>query len=588
MPFVSSRLQGGYGIIPQSTTLVRTGTIGILLACVSTPAFPQALPHVIDPTGRAGEPPFIEKEKPLKPELPPETILPPVQPPSLEPPPGKGPVLRVFVKQIDVVGSTVFSWIELKRVTMRYENREVSTEDLEELRRALTLLYVNRGYANSGAVIPDQAVTDGTVTVQIIEGVLKDIRIEGNRWFSSSYLKDRLALGAGPPFNMNPLRDRMQIILQDQRLERLNAELKPGDKPGEALLDVHVQEASPIKGWLEFNNYQSPIVGAERGLATLAHQNLTGHGDAASVTYGRSRGVDPLIESSYTLPLNAYDTSFSFAYRRNDFVVVENPFEVLDITSKSEIFTLGLRQPLLRTLTDEVAVSITGERLFNKTTLLGEPFDFVGGYQNGVAVVSAVRFGQEWTHRTADSVIAVRSRFSVGINALGATINSGPVADSQFFSWLGQANAVKRFDSTGIELISFVNLQLANDRLFPLEQFAVGGRYSVRGYREYTLIRDNAFVYSIETRLPLLKSKEGYDILQLAPFIDVGRAWAAKGETPSPETLASIGIGLRWNIFNRANANIYWGQQLNHVPAPPPGGNLQDHGIHIQFVWNVF
>jgi hemolysin activation/secretion protein len=471
---------------------------------------------------------------------------------------------------------------------MRYENREVSTEDLEELRRALTLLYVNRGYANSGAVIPDQAVTDGTITIHIIEGVLKDIRIEGNRWFRSSYLKDRLALGAGPPFNMNSIRDRMQILLQDQRLERLNAELKPGDKPGEALLDVHVQEANPIKGWLEFNNYQSPIVGAERGLATLAHQNLTGHGDTAMVTYGRSSGVDPLIESSYTVPLNAYDTTFSFAYRRNDFVVVESPFDVLDIGSQSEIFTLSLRQPLIRTLTDEVAVSITGERLFNKTTLLGEPFDFVAGYQNGVAVVSALRFGQEWIHRTADSVIAVRSRFSVGINALGATINSGPVADSRFFSWLGQANVVKRFDSTGIELINFVNLQLANDRLFPLEQFAVGGRYSVRGYREFTLIRDNAFVYSIETRLPLLRSKDGYDILQLAPFIDVGRAWAAKGETPSPETLASIGVGLRWNIFNRANANIYWGQQLNHVPAPPPGGNLQDHGIHVQFVWNIF
>ena len=58
--------------------------------------------------------------------------------------------------------------------------------------------------------------------------------------------------------------------------------------------------------------------------------------------------------------------------------------------------------------------------------------------------------------------------------------------------------------------------------------------------------------------------------------------------TGSPQTLASIGVGLRWNIANRANANIYWGQQLNHVPAPGPGGNLQDHGVHVQVVWNVF
>jgi hemolysin activation/secretion protein len=570
--------------------LLRLSAMGLLLGplLASTPAFPQALPHVIDPTGRAGEPPFLEKEKPLRPEPPPEQILPPVQAPPLEERREKGPVLRVFVKKIDVVGSTVFSASELAKVTAPYENREVSTEDLEELRRALTLLYVNKGYANSGAVIPDQAVTEGVITIQIIEGVLGGIHIEGNRWFRSSYLKDRLALGAEPPLNMNPLRDRMQILLQDQRLERLNAELKPGAKPGEAVLDVNVQEANPIKAWTEFNNYQSPVVGAERGLGTIAHQNLTGHGDIAMLTYGQSNGVNPLIETSYTLPLNAYDTSFFFGYRRNDFSVVENPFAALDIASQSEIFTLSLRQPIYRTLTDEVALSITGERLFNKTTLLGEPFDFVSGYQNGVAVVSALRFGQEWTHRTADSVIALRSRFSLGIDVLGATVNSGPVADGQFFSWLGQANWVRRFESTGIELINLINLQIANDRLFPLEQFAVGGRYSVRGYREYTLIRDNAFVYSVETRLPLLTSKDGYDILQLAPFIDVGRAWTAKGPTPSPETLASIGVGLRWNIMNRANANIYWGQRLNHVPIPGPGGNLQDHGIHVQFVWNVF
>ncbi len=107
----------------------------------------------------------------------------------------------------------------------------------------------------------------------------------------------------------------------------------------------------------------------------------------------------------------------------------------------------------------------------------------------------------------------------------------------------------------------------------------------MRGYRENTLVRDDAFLYSIEPRLPLWTSKEKYDILQFAPFVDVGRAWSAKGTTAPPETLASIGAGLRLNILNRANANIYWGQQLNHFHTG--NGNLQDHGIHIQFVWNV-
>ena len=549
----------------------------------------QVLPPVIDPTGRSGEPRFPEDES-TAPKTPPATpfILPPVEHPDLQPSPPQGPILRVFVTSIVVLGSTVFSDDELQNLTAPYENRELTTEDFEELRRAITLLYVNKGYANSGAIIPDQTITGGVVYVQVIEGRLTDIRVEGTKWFRPSYFEDRIALGVGPPFNMHPLRDRLQLLLQDRRLERVNAEVKPGGRPGEAILDVHVEEANPIKVWAEFNNYQTPVVGAERGLLTIAHHNLTGYGDVATLTYGGSRGVHPIIDTSYSFPLNAYETSLFMAYRRNDFLVVENPFRPLDIKSESEVYTIGLRQPIYHTLADEVALTITGERLFNKTTLLGEPFEFSSGARNGIATVSALRFGQEWTHRTAASVLAFRSRFSVGLDALGATTNTGPVADSRFFSWLGQASWTQRFQSTGIELMNRMNLQIANDRLFPLEQFAVGGRFSVRGYRENTLVRDNAFLYSFEVHLPLLTSKNGYAIVQLAPFIDVGRAWAAKGATASPQTLASIGVGLRWNLWNRANANIYWGHQLNHVPALGPGGNLQDHGVHVQFLWNVF
>jgi hemolysin activation/secretion protein len=72
-----------------------------------------------------------------------------------------------------------------------------------------------------------------------------------------------------------------------------------------------------------------------------------------------------------------------------------------------------------------------------------------------------------------------------------------------------------------------------------------------------------------------------------APFIDVGRSWNAKIPTPDPTTLASIGVGLRLGFFGRAFANVYWGQQLNHVSDVPPGGNLQDHGLHVQFILNI-
>ena len=153
-------------------------------------------------------------------------------------------------------------------------------------------------------------------------------------------------------------------------------------------------------------------------------------------------------------------------------------------------------------------------------------------------------------------------------------------------AWLGQAQYAKQFETLDFQLLSRMDVQLSKDRLFPQEQFPVGGRFSVRGYRENTLVRDNAFLFSLEGRLPLWQSQNRESSLQLAPFVDVGRSWLSEGNTPSPETLASVGLGLRVEAWQRIQANVYWGQQLNHVPDQ--GNNLQDHGLHVQFVVQLF
>jgi hemolysin activation/secretion protein len=170
--------------------------------------------------------------------------------------------VRVFVRAIRITGSTVFSQEDLAKITAPYVNRELTTEDLEALRLALTRLYINAGYINSGAVIPDQTVRDGVITMQIIEGELTAIEITGNRWFRANYLRQRLALGLEPPLNIAPLQQRLQFLQQDPRIARLDAELAPGVQRGESVLRVRVEETTPFKVELAFNNYQSPTVGA--------------------------------------------------------------------------------------------------------------------------------------------------------------------------------------------------------------------------------------------------------------------------------------------------------------------------------------
>ncbi len=95
-------------------------------------------------------------------------------------------------------------------------------------------------------------------------------------------------------------------------------------------------------------------------------------------------------------------------------------------------------------------------------------------------------------------------------------------------------------------------------------------------------MRDNAFLFSVEGRVPLWRTSTGMDIVQFPVFVDVGRGWDVEIDTPPPETLASIGLGLRVAFLRYGQFNIYKGFQLNHVPKI--GNNLQDDGIHLNFV----
>src|SRR5262249_38209404 len=280
------------GRAPCVTSWVTAGFAMTVLA--TSPALGQVFPGgAIDPTGRSGQPPGPLKGEFQRPQPPPSPVLPIVPLPPEGEAPRKPGAVQVFVRDIMVTGNTVFSDEEINQVTGPFKNRTLITEDLERLRLSLTLLYINKGYLTSGAIIPDQDIAAGVVAVHIIEGRLTNINVEGNRWFRTAYLHDRIELGTETPVRMEPLQDQLQILQQDRRIERINAELRPGDQQGESVLNVHVEDRQPFHATIEVNNYQTPLVGEFRGIGTLTDDNLTGNGDPLSISYGQSSGAFP-------------------------------------------------------------------------------------------------------------------------------------------------------------------------------------------------------------------------------------------------------------------------------------------------------
>jgi hemolysin activation/secretion protein len=504
---------------------------------------------------------------------------------------------NIKVKQFQFEGNSVFSDEELSKITAPYE-KEITAEELQEVKNKITQFYIEAGYTNSGAILPDQKVADGIITIKIIEGKLSRVEVIGNKNLNDSYIQERLKGKEGAILNINELQERLQMLQQEPLFETFQAELGPGVKLGESFLKMKVNEASPYQFQFVFNNYRSPSVGAYRGEIRFWHHNFTGFlmdkgwGDTLYLRYGITEGLND-VTLIYDLPLNNHGTTLSFNIERSDSEVVEKPFSQLNIESEVDTYAITLRTPLIKRLRTTFDLALRLEKRISHTYLLTQPFSFSPGVEEGKSNLSVIRFSQDFVNRSTFYVLAARSSFNFGVDA-NSTINDDGSPDSQFFTWLGQFQYVRQLDFLSSSflkesrVIFRTDFQWAREELLPLEKLSIGGAMTVRGYRENQLTRDNALLSSLELRIPLLqksipgttKKSEG-NKLELSLFADYGRAWDTHIETPEPKDIYSIGLGLNWSLNEKINTQVYWGYALRDIPVQNEK-NLQDDGVHFE------
>ncbi|WP_199336657.1 ShlB/FhaC/HecB family hemolysin secretion/activation protein [Oscillatoria sp. FACHB-1407] len=532
----------------------------------------------------------LPEPQPLLP--PPDTLLQPVPTPVPLPEPVAPPTTdedRLFVREFEIIGNTVFTPDELATVTAPYANRSLTFAELLEVRSAITQLYVDRGYINSGAYIPPQTPVDGVLRIEVVEGEIEQFNITGTRRLRPSYVSDRLRLRAGTPFNLNQLVEGLRLLQLEPQIENITAELASSPRPGANILNVQVTEADPFSLQIVTNNGRSPAVGSWRRGVQVNQANLLGVGDTLSVGYTNTRGSNA-ADLLYTVPINPRNGTLSFSVGIADSSVIEEPFNVLDIQSDSRYYELTYRQPLVQTPTEEFALSLTASRQESRSEYLedivGEsiPFPVAGSDAEGRTRLSILQFSQDWTHRGNREVLAARSQFSFGLDALDATVNEvGP--DGRFFSWRGQGQWVRLLAPDTLFLLRG-EVQLADSSLVSLEQFGLGGQTTVRGYRQDTLLTDNGVLVSAEVRLPILRSRRLDGVLQIVPFIDFGSGWNANDPQPDPRTLLSAGLGLQWQMQDTLTARIDWGIPL--VDVSQEGDTWQENGVYFSIVYSPF
>ncbi|MEB3175680.1 MAG: ShlB/FhaC/HecB family hemolysin secretion/activation protein [Cyanobacteriota bacterium] len=527
----------------------------------------------------------------LLPGLPAPAQLPPA-PESLG---EEAPAL--ILRGVRLTGNTAFATADLRSLWEPLLNQPVTETQLEGLAQGITQRYLEAGYLNSRARV-DSFSPEGVAILSVREGELGTVVIEGAPRLET-YIRDRVALGAGRPLNIRNLETQLRLLKADPLFKSIDASLRPPETPLEEGKDpetapesnktdliVRVVEANPVFGQVGLDNYSPPSIGAVRLNLSAGYRNPTGLGDTVFVSY-RPR-LEAFLDSYrldtfYQVPLNPQDGTLAFSVFIDRNKILTDEFTPLNIRGNSDRYVVEYRQPLIRTPDEELALSFGVSYDSGQTFALdqGVPFGF-GPNAEGYSESSPLLFTQDYTVRDSVGVWALRSQFKFGTGLFGATNNPAPIPDGYFFAWLGQVQRLRQFSENNF-LIMQLDTQFSANPLLPMEQFVIGGAQSVRGYRQNVLAGDNGVRFSIEDRIALVKDGENRAVFTLAPFFDFGAVWNAAGNPnqlgANKNMLAALGLGLIYQPIAGLTLRVDYAPPLINLNIR--GNNIQDDGLYL-------
>ncbi|MEL7141774.1 MAG: ShlB/FhaC/HecB family hemolysin secretion/activation protein [Cyanobacteria bacterium J06554_3] len=517
------------------------------------------------PAGELDDPDDLD----LAPLPAPMPVLPEDATPVPQPqvPSGSG---QVDVRDIEVVGSSVFNDFDFAPILSVYEGRSLGLSDLRQMADDITQLYLESGYITSRAILSEQTIVDGVVQVRVIEGELENIQVEGTDRLVN-YVRDRVNLANRRPLSQVDLESQLQLLRADPLIDRVEASLRAGTGEGQSRLIVRVLEAPAFSGRTVLDTNSPPSVGVARMGLEANYNNALGLGDQLSLSaYRATTGGANTFGVTYKVPLNAMDGSLQARYLPSSFRLVDPALAALGVEGSSSTYELTYRQPFIREPNEEFAMSLGFRRRTGETLVSNVVIDSTQ--------TSVFQFGQEYLKRDRTGAWGVRSQFNLGTGLFNATNRPGNQADGQFFSWLGQVQRAQVINRDNLLLMQG-SVQLSADSLLGADQFIVGGPSSVRGYSQNARFGDNGIRASIEDRITLDRNDNGAPFLQIAPFVDTAAVWNNGANTSNQNFLLGTGIGLIVNPIEDLQARFDVGIPL--VELTEAGDSRQDIFMYL-------
>ncbi|HMM75896.1 MAG TPA: ShlB/FhaC/HecB family hemolysin secretion/activation protein [Gammaproteobacteria bacterium] len=455
---------------------------------------------------------------------------------------------RFEVKRIALDPSAILSAEELKRVTARYEGREIAFQELAALIGELNALYAQK-HMLARAVLPPQKISDGVVTVRLIEARVGAVKLTGNASTAEAYVTRRVKIASGALVDLDALREGLVDFNLRNDLS-LRAQLAPGASFGTTDIVLQAVEPPRWEATLGFDNAGTEAVGEERVALNLMARSLTRYRDriiTAGVFTEGSKTGSVLVD----VPVWRRGTRLGAGFDASDISIENGPLAAADVTGTASTLTLQATHPLLA----RPDLRVDGLLAYRAKQSSTEFFDV----EIANVTVRSIEANVSLTKFDATGTWYTQHGFTSGIDGIGS--------DNSFLVYRGEVQRWQRLWGDALLRLSVQGQWADIDLLPPAEQFQLGGRYTVRGFREGLLIGDTGYLTSAELRKPVPAQLFG----ALAPrfagrvtgklFVDHGGAFPFKGageDIGAEDYLSAAGFGFDVTPIKGMSAQLAW------------------------------
>ncbi len=420
-------------------------------------------------------------------------------------------------------GNTVFSAEELTSVVEDEIGKLRDMAGLRSIANRISIFYRNNGYTFARAYISEQSMTDGALTIDIVEGCYGRIEAKGEPALAAWAQRFLCGFKPGCVIEDRSL-ERTMLILGDQPGVDVSPLICPGEKGGTGDLEVQVTEGPRFSGRVRFDNHGNRYSGEYRGDMTLRMNRAFMLVDEISIRTLYTSENMWLGQFDYSFPIGYSGLRCSVGYAHTAYDL-KAPYE--GYTGTAKVSKAGLSYPFVRSLMTNLALYVTGQYKDLNNELSGVSYEEKTSW-SGIA-------GLQFDHRDSFG--------GGGITYGELSVPAGDLDSDNAGATQGgftKANLeITRLQSLSPAFSLFVNAsgQWSDTDLDSSESFTLGGASGVRAYPQGEASGSEGWLARSELRY----AAGDY----FAPYLFYDTGHIAADASDARRSIAGAGIGLR-------------------------------------------